>query len=74
MNYLSRLYLKVSQRVLTTQGAYVVIFMGILAVALFIISAVTTDHGIETLSSLLSGFAFGIFLICLPALINYFKR
>jgi hypothetical protein len=74
MNYLSRLYLRVSQRVLTTQGAYVVIFMGILAVALFIISAVTTNHTIEAWGSLLSGFAFGIFLICLPALINYFKR
>ncbi|HWZ15997.1 MAG TPA: hypothetical protein VNW95_12235 [Mucilaginibacter sp.] len=74
MNYLSRLYLRVSQRVLTTQGAYVVIFMGILAVALFIISAVTRDHTVEIWSSLLSGFAFGMFLICLPALINYFKR
>ncbi|GAC1304084.1 MAG: hypothetical protein NVSMB24_11050 [Mucilaginibacter sp.] len=74
MNYLSKLYLRVSQRVLTTQGAYVVIFMGILAVALFIISAVTADHAIETWGSLFCGFAFGIFLICLPALINYLKK
>ncbi len=74
MNYISKLYLRVSQRVLTTQGAYVVVFMGMLAVALFIISAVTANHTVETWGSLLSGFAIGIFLICLPALINYFKQ
>jgi hypothetical protein len=48
--------------------------MGILAVALFIISALTTNRTVESWGSLLSGFAFGIFLICLPALINYFKK
>jgi len=74
MNYITRQYLKVSQCILTAQSVYLVISIGALAIVLFIISAITSNHTVETWSSLLSGFAFGVFLVCLPVLIAYFKK
>jgi hypothetical protein len=74
MNYITRQYLKVTQCILTTQSVSLVVCIGALAIALFIISAVSSNHTVETWSSLLSGFAFGVFLVCLPALVNYLKK
>ena len=74
MNYITRQYLKVSQCILTAQSVSLVISIGALAIALFIISAITSNHTVETWSSLLAGFAFGVFLVSLPAIIAYFKK
>ena len=74
MNYITRQYLKMTQCILTTQSVSLVVCIGALAIALFIISAVSSNHTVETWSSLLAGFTFGIFLISLPAIIAYFKR
>jgi len=74
MNYITRQYLKVTQCILTTQSVSLVVCIGALAIALFIISALSSNHTVETWTSLLSGFAFGVFLVCLPALIAYFKK
>jgi|GEM_PF-2786146 len=74
MDYFLSQYTKFTQYVLTNKNIYQIFCLGILAVVLFSISNLTTDHKIEVWTSLFAGFTFGLFLICVPAIVAYYKR
>jgi hypothetical protein len=74
MDYLSKQYMRFTQYVLTNKNIYQIFCLGILALILFAISSLTTSHAVEVWSSLLAGFTFGLFLICVPAIVAYYKK
>jgi hypothetical protein len=60
--------------VLTNKNIYQIFCLGILAIVLFAISSLTTIRKIEVWTSLFAGFSFGLFLICVPAIVAYYKK
>jgi hypothetical protein len=74
MDYLLKQYMRFTQYVLTNKNIYQIVCLGILVVILFTISNLTTSHKIEVWTSLFTGFTFGLFLICVPAIIAYYKK
>lgn len=73
MEYIYKLYLNLAKYV-PAKNIYQVMVLGALAIVLLVVSAVTTNHTVETWGSLFAGLSFGLFVIGTPAIIAYFKK
>ena len=74
MDNLLKQYMRFTQYVLTNKNIYQIFCLGILVILLFGINSLTTSHIVAVWSSLLGGFTFGLFLICVPAIVVYYKQ
>ena len=73
MNNIYLQYLKLKSFVLDNTNIKHSIFFGVLCVLLFAVSSTVANRTVVIVSGILAGFAFGIFLIKLQPIINYFK-
>ncbi len=73
MNTIYLQYLKLKSFVLDNTNLKQSVFFGVLSVVLFAISGIVTNRTFDIISGLLTGFVFGIFLMKLQPIINYFK-
>jgi nitrate/nitrite transporter NarK len=74
MSYIAKQYFKLTQYFLDSKNAYQIIFIGILAISLLIVSLMASNHTIARWSGILAGFASGSFLVGLPAVVAHFKK
>lgn len=73
MNNIYLQFLKMKSFMLDNTNIKHSVFFGVLSVLLFAVSGVITNRTVDIVSGVLAGFAFGIFLIKLQPIINYFK-
>jgi len=74
MKHIYQLHFKVTQYVLNTKSIYQSLFFGLITLLFLIISFLVSNHTAETWSGILGGLAFGIFLIKMQPIVDYFKR
>ena len=74
MKYIYQAYIAVTQFVLSDKSIKQSVFFGLMAVVLLLVSYFTPNHAVGTISGIISGLAFGIFLIKMQPVINYFKK